>query len=190
MSNYPAGTLNLVAIEDGIYNWITNVVQGVIDAGQIIWRNQGEPLPARPCVTMKWIDGPKPIGRSASRFLNAAGKQPTVGIQMEATASIQVFGNTQISKGKLALQLAIDINSSLMRQDILDGLKANGCAVQQVGDPRNLSALEESEYEDRAGLEVVFGMVQNVSEGTSTIETVNVSSNIGGQDRSESIVLP
>lgn len=191
MSNqYPSGTLNLVAIENSIYNWINKVTQGILDEAQIVWRNQSEPLPARPCVTMKWIDGPKPIARSGNRFLNAANQKPVVGIQMEATLSIQIFGNTQITNGRLALQLAIDLNSSLLRQDILDDLKRGGVAVQMVGSPKNLSALEESRYEDRAGFELGLGLVQNVTEDVGVIKTVNVEEHAGTHDNTKTINLP
>lgn len=176
---YPAGSLDLAKIQAAIYNWIYNVSQGVLsDGGEIIWRNQSEPLPPRPCVTLKLIDGPKPIARNASTFLNPDGSQ-NVAVQQEATLSIQIFGNTRVHR-PMAYQLAVDLNSSLMRQTILDGLKQAGIGIQQVGAPRNLTALEETEYEERAGFEIVMGLVQNIFDEPSTIETINLEKNIDG----------
>lgn len=189
-NQYPSGTLDLTAIEDTIFTWIDNVTRGVLEEIRIVWRNQSEPLPPRPCVTMKWIDGPKPIARSGNRFLNAADKPSSVGIQMEATISIQIFGNTQINHGHRANQLALDINSSLLRQDILDDLKRGGVAIQVVGAPRNLTALEESEYEERAGFEIGIGLVQNVTENVGVIKTVHITGEACDIPVNKTVILP
>lgn len=186
MSNqYPAGSLNLVKIEDAIYNWVYSVCVGVLGEDseiRVIWRNQTEPLPPRPCVTLKFIDGPSPIARQANRFLNPGSRVVGYGIQMEATLSVQIFGNSnpELPNRVRADQLAIDLNSSLMRQTVLDDLKRGGVAVQLVGKPKNLTALEESRYEERSGFELSLGLAQNVQEEPATIETVNVNGNVSG----------
>lgn len=109
---------------------------------------------------------------------------------MEMTVSIQVFGTTKLNKKPMALQLALDLNSSLLRQSILDNLKASGVSVQVVGQPRNLTALEESEYEERAGFDLTLGLAQNMNDEPGTIETVNLEVNTDVQDRTKDITLP
>jgi hypothetical protein len=174
--SYPAGTLDLVKVQDAIYDWIETVTQGVFqdDEEHISWRDQSQPLLARPMISLKIIDGPRPVGRNASQFSSMQGSNHVsgYGIQHEAVLSVQVFGNMRIHK-PMAMQLALDLNSSLVRQNILDQLKLAGVAIQEVGKPRNLTALEETEYEERSGFEVTLGLAQNVSEVTSTIGTVN-----------------
>lgn len=174
--SYPAGSLDIEKVKDGIFEWVSLVLAGVIPNEQVIWRNQSEALPARPCVAMKIIDGPRPVGRNASQFI---GEVSSVGIQQEMTLSIQVFGNPKLPRPS-AIQMAIDLNSSLIRQTILDKLKASGIAIQQVGDPRNLTALEESRYEERMGFEVLMGLVQNITDDPGTISTVNITGTLTG----------
>jgi len=195
VSRYPAGTLNLERIQDALYDWVRDISLGVIDGeDQILWRNQSQPLPARPCVTLKIIDGPRPIARQGNLFFNPDTHTKrnafSVGMQMEMTVSIQVFGTTKLNKKPMALQLALDLNSSLLRQSILDNLKASGVSVQVVGQPRNLTALEESEYEERAGFDLTLGLAQNMNDEPGTIETVNLEVNTDVQDRTKDITLP
>lgn len=171
--SYPAGTLDLESIKLGLYQWVQQITQGVVPPSQIIWRNQSEPLPPRPCVTLKIIDGPTPTDRNASLFFGTKTDPNFVhGIQMEATISVQVFGNSRVDRPK-ALQLTLDLNTSLIRQSILDKLKNSGISIQGKSAIRNLTALEETEYEERAGFDVSIGLVQNVFDQPGTIETVN-----------------
>jgi hypothetical protein len=180
-NQYPSGTLNLATVEDAIYDWIYGVVQGVVeDASQVIWRNQSRPLPARPCVTMKWISGPSPIGRSANVINNPGQALTGFGIQMVATLSVQTYGNTKVLRKQIAHQMAVDINSSLMRPSVLQALKDGGVAIQGVGHPQNLTALEETEYEERFGFEIEMGLVQNVLDNTGSIETINITKTVDG----------
>lgn len=180
---YPAGTLDLEAVKLGIYQWVQEVTQGIITPDRIIWRDQSEPLPKRPCVTMKIIEGPSPTDRNASLFFNPnQGQSPvtvnqtpnfTHGMQMEMTVSVQVFGNSKIPRPR-ALQLTLDLNSSLIRQTILDKLKKAGVSIQGRGRVKNLTALEETEYEERAGFDIEMGLVQNIEDQPGTIETINL----------------
>lgn len=182
-NRYPIGTLDLAAIEDAIYDWIKDITQGVLDDVQIVWRNQSQPLPPRPCVTLKFTYGPAPTDRDPNIFLGPPSGPMTFGMQMEANLSIQVFGNTQVNK-PMAYQLAVDLNSSLMFDTVRRRLKVAGISIQEVGKPQNMTALEESQYEERAGFELGLGMAQNITdaaEPTGTIETINVQKKVDGE---------
>lgn len=87
------------------------------------------------------------------------------------TVSIQVFGSTKVLR-PMAYQLALDLNSSLSLQTVLDHLRTGGVSVYQQGDPQNLTALEETEYEERAGFDVLFGVAQNIVDDPGVIEHV------------------
>lgn len=194
--SFPAGSFNLEKTKDAIWFWVQSVAASRIQDSQIIWRDQSEPLPKRPCITLKIIDGPSPIARNGNLMpLQSSNGPYTVGIQLEMVVSVQIFGDTRAGKS-LALQLSMDLNSSLIRQTILDKLQLSQVAVQEVGKVRNLSALEESQYEERAGFEVGFGCVQNITDQPGFIETVNVevkAKNAAGTvvyDKTKNIVLP
>lgn len=176
-SGYTQGTLVLERIQDAIYNWIQIQVEGVIEVDHIIWRQQSEPLPGRPCVTMKITDGPRPLGSTESEWVTT-DKKLAIGGQRVMTVSIQVFGNTKIHR-PMAYQLACDLNDSLNRETVRQELNAAGIGVQKRGDPVNISALEETEYEERAQFDVVLCVAQNILDEPGTIEHVNIESAIG-----------
>lgn len=188
--NYPSGTFNLEQTQDAIYDWIEGVTRGIFeDSLRIIWRDQSEAAPPRPFVSLKFTYGPAPIARDASVINKKSTGAVTTAIQMEATLSIQVFGNTKIHK-PMAYQLAIDLNSSLLRQSVKDSLKKKDIAIQSLGKPQNMTALEESQYEERAGFEVGLGLVQNLVDDPGFIETINVQELIDGSGPTKTIHLP
>lgn len=178
MSAYPLGQLSLVQIQDAIYDWIKKETDGVVDPEAIVWRDQSKPAPLRPLVSLKIIDGPRSVGRDPSLF-NAPQKKFTAGVQQVLTVSVQAFGSSTVSR-PIAGQLAIDLHSSLLKQQVRQPLSKAGLSVQDLGQPRNLSAVEETEYEERWGFEVQFGAAQNVLDDPSTIETVNIAGNVDG----------
>ena len=57
------------------------------------------------CIAMKITDGPKPVGRQGSQT-NLPGGKFNIGIQMEMTVSIQIFGNTKIINRPLAMHFS------------------------------------------------------------------------------------
>lgn len=192
---YPIGTLNLKKVKDALFDWVNLVSGGILQPEQIIFRDQGEALPPRPCVTMKIIDGPTPIARNASLTYGPKTGPYTAGLQHEMHLSVQVFGNKLIQR-PTAMQLTLDLNSSLTRQSILDKLKAAGVTVQELGKQQNLSALEESQYEERAGFDLTLGLVQNLTDEPGNIELVNYEFEVKDQegnvvfDREVSEILP
>lgn len=183
------GELDLVQIQDAIYDWVNSVTKGVLEGLQIVWRDQAESIPPRPFVSLKFIAGPSPTDRDGNVFLGDAGKPMNIGMQMEATLSVQVFGNTQIHR-PIASQLAQDLNASLLRPTIRNALKKGGVAIQGLGKPQNLSALEESKYEERAGFDLELGLVQNIQDQPGEIKEVNISKTVDGNTTDQTVVLP
>lgn len=164
--------LALANAQKTIYTWVRTQVAGVIPDSQIIWRNQSEPLPPRPCVTMKITQGPKRTGYQDNMVkLSGSNTRFNVGGQRTMIVSFQIFGNTKVLR-PMAYQLALDLNSSLSLQTVLDQLRGGGISVYEQGDPINLTALEETEYEERAGFDVTFGLAQNILDDPGTIEHV------------------
>lgn len=175
------GSLLLAEVQKAIYDWVKKELDGVIPGEQIIWRNQSEPLPPRPCVAMRITDGPRRTGyQDNAQFIGGpTGTQYKIGGQRVMTVSIQTFGNSQIHL-PMAYQLAKDLNESLSKMTVLDALRGRGVAVQRQGDPSNLTALEETEYEERAQFDVSFGLADNIVDDPGIIETANITPTVSG----------
>ena len=170
--------LSLAAVKLALYHWVKRECESVIPADQIVWRNQSEPMPPRPCVTMKITSGPKRTGYS-DNVTYLSGDNYIVGGQREMVVSVQIFGNTQIHK-PMAYQLAIDLNASLSKVTVLDRLRASGVAVFNQGEVDNITALEETEFEERAAFDVLLGVAENVVDDPGIIEHVNLENDVHG----------
>lgn len=174
------GSLRLVDFKKAIYNWIRQETEGVISSNQIAWRDQSEPLPPRPCVTMKITSGPTRTGyQDNAQFIGGStGTQFKIGGQRSMIVSIQVFGNSSIEPK--ALQLALDLNESLSKMTTLDYLRGAGIAIWKQGDPQNITGLEESEYEERAQFDVQVGVAENIVDDPGIIEHANITETVSG----------
>lgn len=171
-------SLNLARVQETLYHWVRTVSEGVIEEDRIIWRNQSEPLPPRPCITMKIVDGPRPVGMQDNlTYIN--GGNFNIGGQREMGVSIQVFGNTKIHR-PMAYQLGLDLTSSLSKLTVLDMLRGGGIAVQSRGELTNITALEETEYEERAQFDLLLGLAQNVVDDPGIIEQAVITDNVSG----------
>lgn len=176
--NFP-GTFQLDAFQDAVYSWVKTTMEGKINGDRIIWRDQSAPLPRRPCVTLKITDGPRDVARSGNSVFHESGLS-TVGVQSVVTVSVQIFGNSKAAPKVNAGQCAYDLNASLMLQSQLLPLRKSGIAVQDRGDVLNITALEETEFEERYQFDVQFGVARNVIDDVGTIENVNATGDVGG----------
>lgn len=188
--SYPAGRLDIDRIMDTIIEWASDFLRGVVTPEQIIWRQSGEPLPARPCVTFRLISGPSPTDRDPNVF-QGDGTDTTYGLQQEMVVSVQIFGNTK-KRQPSAHQIAIDLNSSLMESSVRQKLNVGGVSIQGLGHVENRSALEESRWEERYGFDVELGLVQNITDKhADVIKQVNVQGKVNGTDLPpQSVTLP
>lgn len=184
--------LDWVRVKQNIFNW----VKAEIDSGniteltedQVIWREQSAPLPARPCVAMKIISGPRRLGSTDNyRFKAGTEADPVfdAGGQRAITLSVQVFGSPVVPDE--AQIIAQKLNISLSKMSVTDrfaagivvGSERKGVlAVWEVGGVSDISALEETEFEDRAQFDVIMGVVDNIEDQPGVIETVETTPNI------------
>lgn len=188
--SYPAGSLNVSEIQKTIFNWIESRTRGLIPSSQILWRQQSEPLPRRPCVTLKVISGPTRVGYfdDGMTFIGGpTGSQFNIGGHREMVISVQVFGSSRV-KTMDAIQLAADLNTSLALTSVLQLLRAGGIAVLRRGDPSNLTALEETEYEERVQFDMTIGVAQNIIDDPGVIEHVGaITASIQSGSESQNI---
>ena len=174
------GSLLIANVKRALYTWCKKETEGLISSDHIAWRDQSEPLPPRPCVTLKITSGPTRTGyQDNAQFVGGStGSQFKIGGQRHMMISIQVFGNSQIEPK--ALQLATDLNASLSKMTTLDYLRGLGVSVWKQGDPQNITGLEETEYEERAQFDVQIGLAENLVDDPGIIEHANVTPVVSG----------
>ena len=170
--------LLLADIQRAVYNWIQEQLGGYEPRVEVIWRQQSEALPARPCVALKLTEGIKDTGFGDNVIPLPDGRF-NIGSQETMTLSVQVFGSTRVHR-PMAYQLGVDLKSSLKKLTVLDKLRSKNIAVQNKGEVMNLTELEETEYEERSEFDVVLGVSQNVVDDPSYIEHVNITPDVSG----------
>lgn len=155
----------IAAWKFALYNWVKNELNDDVPPGQIIWREQSEPLPKRPCVAMKIIDGPRRTGWDHEDFVPESNGDFKISGQREMTLSVQVFGAD-------AHQLASDLNRSLSKETVCAELRKAGIAVFQWGDVQDISAIFETRFEHRFSFDVLLGVKDEVIDRIGIIEEV------------------
>ena len=156
----PPGKLLLEDLKDAIYDWIKKRTEGIIEQESILFRDQSQPLPPRPCVAMKFTSGPQRTGYQDNLVTDAVTGKTSTGGQRTMVLSVQVFGNTKVHS-PMAEQLANDLNASLSLQSVLMDLRKARIAVFNQGEVTNLTEIEESEYEERYEFSVMLGVPEN-----------------------------
>lgn len=170
--------LKIDSIKAAIFGWVSHVVGTQVPEGRVVWRNQSQPLPPRPCVALKIEGGPVRTGFSDS-IMFFGGTEYLYAGQRKMTVSVEVFGSLRVERPR-AFQLALDLNSSLSLESVLERLRARGVAVFDQGEVLNLTELEETEYEERAEFTVTLGVAENQIENPGIIETANITPNVSG----------
>lgn len=169
----PKGKLLIDSIKDTIYDWVKKRTEGIIDQESILFRDQSQPLPPRPCVAMKITTGPMRTGFQDNLGIDDATGKTSVGGQRVLVLSVQVFGNTKVH-APLAEQLTADLNASLSLPSVLALLRKGGIAVFNQGEVTNLTDIEETEYEERAEFSVMLGVAENQVDDPGYFTSVGV----------------
>jgi len=159
-------------IQNAIFDFIQASVGTLVPQNKVVWREQSAALPARPAIGLKIISGPDEVGSFDDVMDAGDDTNVNVGGHRTYSISIQVFGNGDVGSSN-AYQIATNIHSSLKRPTILEGLRRSGLSVHEIGTVQDISFLEESEYEERAQLDILIGVASNVEDQPSFIETVD-----------------
>lgn len=168
--------LLLVSVQSALYDWVQRELEGQVPPEHIIWRQHSEALPARPCVAMKITSGPKRVGFTDNVSYDV-GNRFDIGGQREMVLSVQVFGSTRVA-APMAYQIGIDLSSSLDKLTVLDRLRSFGIAIQGKGGVENLSALEETEFEERSQFDVDLGVAENIVDEPGYIQQANITPHV------------
>lgn len=155
--------LNIDSIETAIYNWIKREVRDEVDADSVFFMEQSAPLPPRPCVGIKMLTGPMRTGSFDDEIYDVDLDLLEVSGQRTMNYTIKVFGNLRVMR-PMAKQLAADLSASLTKPSVLQDLYAAGVAIFEIGDITEISAIEESEYEERMQFDIKIGVAENVED--------------------------
>lgn len=155
--------MNYAGLQDALYSWLS----AAITPRPVIFADQDAPQPDRPYATIKVLSENK-LGvlddQSAPNNLGIASLKG----HREATIQVQFYGPG-------AVQLALNARNSLNKSSVLFGLFwTNGIAIVSDDEVTNVSALLETEIEERALLTLVARYAVEQTDDVGYIETVEV----------------
>ena len=149
------------SIEDAIIDWI----EEVFPSGMAILAWPDAPRPKLPYVSAQII-GIAPIGMDDYGAVDLdTGYQVVYGDRL-VTVSINAFGTGAIDKIRTLM-------NSISKETIKDSLIANGLCPQNPGPLNDLTGFLETEPEERAHFDMMFGIKDLDTDNVGVIEHVS-----------------
>lgn len=153
--------LNFTTVKTNLYTWASGVLTGI----PVIFFNSNAPRPALPYVTL-FLQSLVQIGDDYIPKPDNVGLSEIIG-DREFTLNVQVFGGDPIT-------ILENLRSSLQKETVLNGLRANNIAFVQHFPINDITELLDSRFEPRASMDILFRIAQTDSENNGLIETVEI----------------
>lgn len=172
-------------IEDALIVWLAAAT-----SGSVIVADQNKPRPETPYLTVK-VQGPLQLGQDSAGALTDPGapayaSQAYLG-EREVSVSIQAFGSGAVDLARSAVNA---LSTETTRSQLgTAGLFRRGGPIQV----NELTALLDTDFQERAQFDVTFGLVDEYTDSVPLIESVECEgtlSNPPNEDRSETFSAP
>lgn len=149
-----------------IYEWLSSEL-GIT----VIYADQNAPRPDKPYATIRIISENKLGGNDEGATVDDDGIQSFCG-QREAAVSLNIYGEDAFDSMKLAL-------NSLSKPSILEDFFYNDdIAILNKGDILNLTDVLETEFEERAQMDLLVGYAEEYTDDVGYIETVELNEEV------------
>lgn len=178
--------IDMETVENAIHRWLSEAT-GL----QTVWRNQSAPQPEYPYASLRIITGPDPIPEGFElRDLTDTGRPDGYEIEQNVcapclmTVSCQAYvegedGNKPSGNARSYLDKARAALFLPSQQALFEAAEISVVRSNPVTD---ISALTNERFVSRAGMDVQFNCVMNLSEYVGYIEKVAVESTALGVD--------
>lgn len=162
--------MNFAAIKTALHTWAVSVV-----AVETIFANQNGNKPENPYCTL--LVQPVQFLGHDEYSIDTLGEITYIG-QREISVSVQYFGTG-------AMQNAIDLSESLETFTAREGLQADGLVfVDRASAVNDLSEVEDTGFEERAGVDLLFRTCSERSQSGGLIENTVIIGEYDKQDGS------
>lgn len=162
-------------IEDALHAWATQAAGGV----PAIWVRQKVKAPV-PGLSLQ-LDGPRTLSPVPERWHEQAPADPPPAAGQEIIHSardnqswaLHIQARTATSTGDAdAASLLMALKNSLKLMSTIETLRAASITVAEVGDVQDVSAVIETDWQDRAALTILIWTADVSTERSTYIETV------------------
>lgn len=159
-----------------LFDWL------VAETGlKVIMANEKGPRPNRPYVSLNFLNASAELGGSTQTIretVNEDGDPITLvntAAMRKAVASINVFGDN-------AIDTLSKVRDSLDRPDVTQKFEAAEIAHLDNGPVNDLTALQETIYEERGQMDLTVSFAVESEVDVGTIESVELDGILGGHN--------
>ena len=154
-------SFDLTIIQRAIHTWVSGETEL-----KTIWYNPNAPRPATPYALLSTLTGSVKTGFTDD-LKYVSGDTYSISGQRTLSFSIKVIGEG-------AVHAVSSLQSSLEKPTVLEALRASGLAVWDSGSVQSIPEILETGIEERANLDVLFGVLSSVTDEVGFIEEVEV----------------
>ena len=142
------------AKEDAIHDWVMAAMS--LEANKVIWDRPPAPRPDPPYALLNILSGPQQVGEAEERYKEL--DTFVYAMRWTFTFTVGIYGGD----GYLA-QIA-NLAKSLTKPSARATLRQAGLAVWGSEPPVDLSALLDTQFEDRAAVDILFAYGEAVED--------------------------
>lgn len=169
-----SNSVDINAIKDAVYDWVNSL--NLVSPNNIVYEQLNADRPTTPYVSFKIISGPAKIG-GRDNVAHITDTSFNIHGPRRATISIKTYGSE-------SLQIATNINDSTELDSVRSILFGYNIAIWGTGGVSDISALLETGFEERAQMDMIFGLTSEQSDDKGAIETTVYSGTIKKEDGS------
>lgn len=163
-----SNAVDLRIIQDTIYAWIAS--RKVVPNQKIILEDQNVDRPKPPYVSYRFLTGPVKIGTRDDQVYDSATDSFLISGPRTISMSIKSYGTEKVS----ALQLMTNLHGSLELNSVQQLFQSKNMAVHSLTNVLEISSVLETGIEDRAQMDIIFGVTSIQREDQGEISTVNI----------------
>lgn len=155
----------LADLQDAIYDLLDPLL-----SGQIVWARQKAPQLTSPYFMLDLTTKAIELGAGFERV--RSGSSRTLNQHLQCVLNVQAFGQGGVDE---LFNLPIKLYTESFQADLL----AANLAIVDVADILDLSELMDTEFQERASLDLSLSYTKDQSDGTGIIEIVQGTDPLG-----------
>lgn len=156
---------NLATLQNAIYDWLDP-----LSTERLIWVRQRAPQPSNAFLALNLTS--LAVKEGAGYEKTISGSTRTLVARRRCTLNVQSFGEN-------AVERLFDLQADIFSESSLESLRSFNIGLLDVLDITDVSQLLETEFQERASMDIILGYTKNVSDGNNYIEILNATDPLG-----------
>lgn len=162
--------INFATVKTSLFAWVASVAPS---GTPIIYWQQNSPRPTVPYITL-FLSSVTAPNQDWTSFISSVSGVVNMQGDRQFTLEVQAYGSDPLT-------LMENIRTSLQKQTVLDGLRANGIVFYSSLTINDITELVDSQFERRAQLDILFGIGQQYTDAPGFFDHVQIQEIISNE---------